>query len=153
MKKPKAVERDMSRINWMEFREVVPAKIDTVLLPLGTLEPHGVTANGTDIIIPEVMARQIAPRVNAMIAPVVAYGFTGILDAYPGSFTIPENIYREYVRAVLAGRARNKFRNIVILNGHGGGQTAVLAALAQEVGRETATRILSINWWSYCSDV
>ena len=40
----------MERINWMEFREWVPAKINTVLLPLGTLEPHGVTANGADIL-------------------------------------------------------------------------------------------------------
>ncbi len=90
------------------------------------MEPHGVTANGTDIIIPVAMAREIAPRVNAMIAPVVPYGFTGSLDAYPGSFTIPENVYREYVRAVVVGLARNKFKNIVMLNGHGGGQTAVL---------------------------
>jgi creatinine amidohydrolase len=145
--------RELQRINWMEFREWVPGKIDTVLLPLGTLEPHGVTANGTDIIIPLTMAREIAPRVDAMIAPVVPYGFTGSLDAYPGSFTIPENVYRDYVRAVLMGLARNKFRNIVMLNGHGAGQTAVLAALAQEVGRETNTRILTVNWWSYSSDV
>jgi creatinine amidohydrolase len=88
-----------------------------------------------------------------MIAPVVAYGFTGVLDAYPGSFTIPEEIYRSYVRAVLIGLSRNKFRNIVMLNGHGGGQTAILSALAQEVGRETKTRILVVNWWSFCSDV
>jgi len=143
----------MERINWMEFRDWVPAKINTVLLPLGTLEAHGVTANGTDIIAPVAMAREIAPRVNAMIAPAVPYGFTGILDAYPGSFTVSEDVYRAYVRAVMVGLAKNKFRNIILLNGHGGGQTAILSALAQEVGRETGTRILAVNWWSYCSDV
>jgi len=104
--------RDMERINWIEFREWVPAKIDTVLLPLGTLEPHGVAPNGTDILAPVAMAREIAPRVNAMVAPAVPYGFTGILDAYPGSFTIPEDAFRSYVRAVLAGLAKNKFKNI-----------------------------------------
>jgi creatinine amidohydrolase len=145
--------REMERINWMEFREWVPEKIDTVLLPLGTMEPHGVTANGTDIIIPLTMAREIAPRVHAMIAPAIPYGFTGSLDAYPGSFTIPEDVYRDYVRAVLVGLARNRFKNIAMLNGHGAGQTAVLAGLAQELGRETATRILVVNWWSYCTDV
>src|SRR4051812_48078671 len=143
----------MERINWMEFAEWVPGKITTVLLPLGTLEAHGAIPNGTDIVAPVAIARAIAERTNAMIAPVVAYGFTGILDAYPGSFTIPEDSYRAYVRAVLTGLAGNKFRNIVLLNGHGGGQTAILSALSQEVGRETKTRILVINWWSYCSDV
>ena len=145
--------REMERINWKEFSKWVPSRIQTVLLPLGTLEAHGAIANGTDIIAPVAIARSIADRVNAMIAPVVAYGFTGALDAYPGSFTIPEETYRAYVRAVLVGLARNNFRNIVILNGHGGGQTAILSALAQEVGRETRTRILVVNWWSYCNDV
>ena len=144
---------EMERINWIEFREWVPAKIQTVLLPLGTLEPHGVAPNGTDILAPVAIAREIAPRVSAMVAPAVPYGFTGILDAYPGSFTIPEDAFRGYVRAVLAGLAKNKFKNIILLNGHGGGQIAVLSALAQEVGRDTGSRILVVNWWFYCSDV
>src|SRR5437870_7321340 len=145
--------REMECINWLEFREWVPAKIQTVLLPLGTLEPHGVAPNGTDILAPVAMAREIAPRVNAMIAPVISYGFTGIMDAYPGSFTVPEDTFRNYVRAVLAGLAKNKFKNMILINGHGGGQTAILTALAQDVGRETGARILAVNWWSYCSDV
>jgi creatinine amidohydrolase len=145
--------REMERINWMEFREWVPGKINTVLLPLGTIEPHGVTANGADILAPVAIAKEIAPRVNAMIAPVIPYGFTGVMDAYPGSFTVPEDVYRAYVRSVLVGLAKNKFKNMILINGHGGGQTAILNALAQDVGRETGSRILVVNWWSYCSDV
>ena len=143
---PAPTTREMERINWMEFREWVPSKINTVLLPLGTIEPHGVTANGADIIAPVAIAKEIAPRLNAMIAPVIPYGFTGVMDAYPGSFTVPEDAYRAYVRAVLVGLAKNKFKNIILINGHGGGQTAILNALSQEVGRETGTRMLVVNW-------
>ena len=150
---PAPSTREMERINWMEFREWVPGKINTVLLPLGTIEAHGVTANGADILAPVAIAKEIAPRVNALIAPVIPYGFTGVMDAYPGAFTVPEDVYRAYVRSVLFGLAKNKFKNIILINGHGGGQTAILTALAQEVGRETGTRILAVNWWSYCSDV
>ena len=57
------------------------------------------------------------------------------------------------MRAVLVGLARNRFRNIVMVNGHGGGQTAILSALAQEVGREERVRILVVNWWAHCADV
>ena len=145
--------REMERINWMEFREWVPGKIQTVLVPLGTLEPHGVTANGADILAPVAMARDIALRVNAMVAPAVPYGITGSMDAYPGSFTIPEEAYKPYVKAVILGMARNKFRNVVLLNGHGGPQTAVLTAVAAEAGREAGVRTLVVNWWSYCADV
>jgi creatinine amidohydrolase len=146
-------ERDMERINWMEFRELVPSKIRTVLLPTGTLEPHGVANNGADITAPVAMARAIAPRVNAMIAPAVPYGITGSMEAYPGAFQIPEAAYRPYVKAVLEGLAKNGLKNIIILNGHGGPQTAVLTAVAAEVAAEKRVRTLVINWWSFASDV
>src|SRR4030095_7960109 len=103
MNQPQPSTREMERITWLEFRDWVPAKINTVLLPLGTLEAHGVAPNGTDILAPLAMARDIAPRVNAMIAPVIPYGFTGIMDAYPGSFTVPEEPFSDYVSGVPVG--------------------------------------------------
>src|SRR3712207_6322680 len=111
--------REMDRINWMEFREVVPSKIQTVLLPVGTLEPHGVANNGADNPAPLAIARRIAPRVNAMIAPVLPYGITGSMEAYPGAFQITEAVYRPFVKQIMEGLAKNGFRNIIVVNGHG----------------------------------
>ena len=148
-----ASTRDMSDINWMEFKEVVPSRINTVILTTGTLEPHGVINNGADITAPVAIARKIAREVNAMIAPIIPYGITGSMDAYPGAFSISEAAYRAYVRDVLLGLAKNGFRNIVVINGHGGPQAAVLNQLATEVGQEKHVRTLVINWWSYASDV
>jgi creatinine amidohydrolase len=145
--------RELERINWMELREWVPSRSRTVLLPLGTLEAHGVTANGSDTLAPVAIARDIAPALGAFVAPAIPYGFTGSMDAFAGGLTVPEEPYRAYVRAVLVGLARMGFRNVILVNGHGGGQTAVLGALAQEVGREEKVRVLLVNWWSYCSDV
>ena len=65
---------------------------------------------------PVASARDIAPRVDAMVAPVVPYGFTGSMDAYPGAFTVPSEAYRAYVRAVLVGLVRNGFKNIILIN-------------------------------------
>jgi creatinine amidohydrolase len=145
--------REMERINWMEFKETVPSKVQTVLLPTGTLEPHGVVNNGADITAPLAMARQIAPRVNAMIAPALPYGITGSMEAYPGAFQITESAYRPFVKQVLEGLAKNGFKNIIVLNGHGGPQTAVLNAVAAEVASERHVRTLVVNWWSFASDV
>ncbi len=145
--------REMADINWMEFNAAVPSKINTVILPTGTLEPHGVINNGADITAPVAIARKIAREVNAMIAPVVPYGMTGSMDAYPGAFSISEAAYRAYMRDILAGLAKNGFRNIIIVNGHGGPQTAVLTQVAAEVGQEKRIRTLVVNWWSYASDV
>jgi creatinine amidohydrolase len=144
--------REMDRINWMEFREVVPSKIKTVILPTGTLEPHGVVNNGADNTAPTAMAKTIARRTNALIAPTLPYGITGSMEAYPGAFQISEAAYRPFVKQILEGLAKNGFRNIIIMNGHGGGQTAVLQAVASEVAVEKRVRTLVINWWSFASD-
>ena len=145
--------REFASLNWMEIQKVVPSQIDTVILPTGTLEPHGVINNGADITAPIAIARAIASEVNAVVAPVIPYGMTGGMDAFPGSFSISEEAYRAYVRDVLRGLAKCKFKTIVIVNGHGGPQTAVLNAVAAEVGAEKKVRTLVINWWSYASDV
>ena len=151
-KKDVVSTREMDRINWMEFKEVVPSKIQTVLLSTGTLEPHGVINNGADNTAPTAMAKTIAQRVNAMIAPTLPYGMTGSMEAYPGAFQITESAYRPFVKQILEGLAKNGFKNIIILNGHGGGQTAVLNSVAAEVASEKKVRTLVINWWSFASD-
>lgn len=145
--------REMNRINWMEFAEFVPEKITTVLLPTGTLEPHGVANNGADNTAPTAMAKDLAADLNALIAPTLNYGITGSMANYPGAFQITEEAYRPFIRDILKGLARNGFKNIIVLNGHGGGQTAVLQEVAGEVANELGVRTLVVNWWSYASDV
>ncbi len=144
--------REMDRINWMEFKNIVPSRVTTVLLPTGTLEPHGVINNGADNTAPFAIAKTIARRTNAMIAPTLPYGITGSMEAYHGAFQITEAAYRPFVKQILEGLAKNGFKNIIILNGHGGGQTAVLNAVAAEVASEKKVRTLVINWWSFASD-
>jgi creatinine amidohydrolase len=145
--------REMDRINWMEFADFVPEKITTVLLPTGTLEPHGVINNGADNTAPTAMAKDMADDLNALIAPTLNYGITGSMAAFPGAFQITEAAYRPFIRDILVGLAKNGFKNIIILNGHGGGQTKVLQEVAGEVANELGVRTLVINWWSFASDV
>lgn len=145
--------RELNDLNWIEFREMVPAKFETVLLPVGTMEAHGVANTGADNTAPLALSRKLAPRVNALVAPLVPYGITGNLDAYAGGMTISEPAFRAYMTDVMTGLAKMRFKNIIVINGHGGGQTAVLNDIAEKVGREHRVRTLVTNWWSICSDV
>ena len=144
--------RWMDELNWMEFREIVPAKTKTVLLTTGTLEPHGVINNGADNLAPVKIAEAIAADVNALIAPHIGYGVTGSMAPYPGALHIPEDAYRPYVRAVLEGLVKNGFKNIIIINGHGGPQIDVLNQVAREVALERGVNTLVVNWWAACAD-
>ncbi len=145
--------RSMGDLNWMEFRQIVPAKVKTVLVTVGTLEPHGVINNGADNTAPVAIANAIASDVNALIAPHIPYGVTGSMSPYPGALHIPEDAFRAYFRAVMEGMVKNGFKNIVVINGHGGGQTAILNSVANEIALAHNVNTLVINWWSLASDV
>lgn len=138
--------RSMDDLNWMEFKKFVPSKINTVILTVGTMEAHGFINTGADNTAPVAIAHAIAEDVNALIAPHIPYGVTGILSPYPGSLHIPEEPFRAYVRAVLVGLAGNGFRNIIILNGHGP-QVGILQELGDEIARQYKVNTLVINWW------
>ena len=144
--------RAMDDLNWMEFRQIVPAKVKTVLVTVGTLEPHGVINNGADNTAPVAIANAIAADVNALVAPHIPYGVTGAMSPYPGAVHIPEEAFRPYFRAVMEGMVKNGFKNIVVINGHGGGQTAILNAVCSEIALARNVNTLVINWWSLASD-
>jgi len=143
--------REMNLITWQEFQEYVPSKIETVLLPVGSIEPHGVIPNGTDNIAPEAMSRNIAKRLNAMIAPTLNYGVTPAMQAFPGAVSISGEAYLPFVKDILRCLAGNRFKNIIILNGHGG-NTGLLQKATAEVSNECHVRILVVNWWSLVTE-
>lgn len=144
--------RSMNLISWQEFADFVPGRIETVLLPTGTLEPHGVLPNGSDNLAPEAMAETLAERLNALVAPTLNYGVTGSMQAFPGTFEISADAYAPFVADILKGLARNGFINIIILNGHGGPQTAILREVAAQASAQHQVRTLVINWWSLASE-
>jgi len=143
--------REMNLITWQEFSSFVPEKIETVLLPVGSIEPHGVIPNGTDNLAPQAMSREIAPRVDALIAPTLNYGITETMAAYPGAISVRADSYAPFIEDILRGLAANRFKNIIILNGHGG-NTAALKQAATTVSNQCRVRILVVNWWSLASE-
>ena len=144
--------REMALLCWQEFGELVPAKIDTVLVPMGSIEPHGVIPNGTDSLAPEAMARDIAARTNALVAPTLNYGMTDAMKAFPGAVSIPGEAYEPFAEAVLQNLADQKFKNIIVLNGHGG-NTIALDRVAVKVANRAKVRVLVLNWWVVADDI
>ena len=144
--------REMNFLCWQEFQELVPSKIQTVLLPVGSLEPHGVIPNGTDNLAPEAMARAIAEQVNALIAPTLNYGVTPAMEAFPGAISISPEASQSFVKDILSNLADNGFRNIIILNGHGG-NTQFLQELIRQVANQKKVRMMVINWWSLADKI
>jgi len=143
--------RNLEELNWMEFRRIVPKKTDAVLVPVGTIEAHGVTGLGTDNQVPASICDRVADKVNALIAPGVNYGITKSLLPYPGSVTVLPDTFERYVSEVAFGLADAGFRRIILVNGHGG-NTEALKNVSLRLFREKKVYSAVVDWWALCAE-
>jgi len=143
--------RRLEELNWMEFKRIVPKKTDAVLVPVGTIEAHGVTGLGTDNQVPASICNRVADKVNALIAPGINYGITKSLLPYHGSVTVLPDTFERYVFEVAAGLADTGFRRIVFMNGHGG-NTEALKNVSFRLYREKKVYSAVIDWWTLCAE-
>jgi creatinine amidohydrolase len=133
----------------MRVSELVPNQINTIILPVGTVEAHGPSCLGTDNFIPECIAEGIADRINALVAPTINYGITKSLYRYRGGSAIKVDTFSTYLLDILSSFAASEFKNIIIMNGHGGNNTA-LKSLAHQFHTEYKVNIAVIHWWQLC---
>jgi len=144
---------DMQNYCWMRLAEIVPEVTDRIILPIGTVESHGACAIGADNVIPLHIARLIWSKCNALVAPAVNHGVTGAsVSRFPGSITIRPDIYEEYIYDVLKDLVRTGFRNVLILNGHGGNTDPVKRA-ATRLHAETGAHFMVVDWWVMAFDI
>jgi creatinine amidohydrolase len=141
------MERRLARMSWLEMGERVPRSIYTLLLPVGTLEAHGITSLGTDNEIPTRLSEALADRLNALVAPTIPYGVTAHLGALAGGTHIPGQPFADYVAAVLTTFSHQGFRNLIVMNGHGGNNESLREA-ARRVHEESGAYVAVFSWWT-----
>jgi creatinine amidohydrolase len=142
----------INELTWEQFRDRVPSACDLAIVPVGTIEAHGAIPLGTDTIIPEAIASGLAPKLNALIAPSIAYGVTNSLLPYPGSTTVSPATFTAYLFEAAAGLVDAGFRRIVLLNGHGG-QTGEVAGVVARLWNEKRAYAVAVEWWGFAEEL
>lgn len=146
------MELRWDRLTWQDFEKLQKEGIDCAILPIGTIEAHGVIALGTDCIIPESIANRIAPEIKAFVAPTINYGITHSLLGFAGSLTVSSAAFKAYVLDVMTSMASKGIKRLVVINGHGG-QINELKEAAFEVFEKTGIKVAVMHWWVLCEDI
>lgn len=146
------MERQLQKLHWLKVKELVPDKIKTVILPVGTIEGHGSVCIGTDNYIPEDIALGIAKQTDALVAPILNYGITKSLYRYNGGITLSPETYQSVLEEIFESLNDVGFENIIVMNGHGG-NNSVLKQVASDFHRESLSNIAVIHWWELCGDM
>ena len=93
----------------------------TAILPIGVLEKHGPHAPiGSDLIHVREWASRVAKQEYAVVFPDYFYGQIYEARHQAGTFALPSRLIWELLDATCEEIARNGFKKILIVNGHGG---------------------------------
>jgi len=89
----------------------------------------------------------VAQRSSAMVAPPVAFGYSHIHSAFPGTITISPETMTNLVYEIVEQVSRQGFTKCVIVNGHGS-NSVWLGPLAQRVTANIRdVDLLAFEWW------
>ncbi len=93
----------------------------TCILPIGILEKHGPHAPiGSDLIHVREWSARAVKKEYAVVFPDYFYGQINEARHQPGTFSLPSRLVWDMLDATCEEIARNGFKRIVIVNGHGG---------------------------------
>lgn len=136
----------VAEMNWRDV-EAAAARDLRCVLPIGSTEQHAQLSLCVDTILAEKVASEAAAPLNIPVFPVMPYGLAPYFNAYPGTICLRVETLMAVVRDVVASLRRAGFRQILIVNGHGG--NSPVGALAQELMAEYGdTSIKFHNWWN-----
>ena len=138
-----------------ELAAAIRAGKTTVLVPVGGTEQNGAhMVLGKHNVRVKALADKVARELgNALVAPVVAYVPEGSVNPptghmrYPGTLTVPADVYRKLLASAARSLRQAGFRDIVFLGDHGDYRKDN-EAVARELDREwtgTPARAIALD--------
>ncbi len=137
----------LHQLSYEEARDYFSRR-DLVILPVGSVEQHG-PANplGTDMLIAQDLAREVASRSGIISLPVIPFGISFHHMGFPGTITVSEESLASYVLDVLRSLSRWGVKKVLVVNGHGG-NLPTLQIVARKAMDELGIRVYIYQWWT-----
>ena len=121
----------------------------TIIIPTGAVEQHG--PHGpllTDVLIPQEIARRIAKRLNALVAPPINYTLSYPHVGFTGLVHIRISTFMALVEDLCLGFATAGFKRIIFLNGHYDNTYAIAYACANAAyNLPKDAKAFPVNYW------
>ncbi|MFW9925735.1 MAG: creatininase family protein [Candidatus Thorarchaeota archaeon] len=141
----------LASMTWQEIEQRVK-ECDIAIVPLGSTEQHGPALPlSTDHFIATEFAHRAAEMLweehKVVVTPTVTFGFSPHHMEFKGTITLSELTLSSMIADICHSLAQHGFRKIVLVNGHGGNETAISNALHDLQGNIDA-KVYHANWYS-----
>ena len=121
----------------------------TVIVPTGATEQHGPHAPLlTDVLIPQEVARRVAPRIGALVAPPINYALSYPHIGFTGLVHIRIPTFMALIEDLSLAFAAIGFKRIIFLNGHYDNTYAIAYACANAAYKlPNDVKAFPVNYW------
>lgn len=145
----------LAKMTWPEV-EARLKECDIALVPIGSVEQHGPALPlDTDHFIAtrvaEMCAEHLWDELKVTVTPAIAFGYSPHHMEFKGTITLQESTLANVIVDVCSSLAQHGFTKIILINGHGGNETAISNAL--HILRDmSSTKVYHINWYGMALD-
>jgi creatinine amidohydrolase len=121
----------------------------TVIIPTGSTEQHGPHAPLlTDVLIPQEVARRVAPQIGAVVAPPINYALSYPHVGFTGLVHIRIPTFMALVEDLCVAFSNAGFKRIIFLNGHYDNTYAIAYACANAADKLSKdVKAFPLNYW------
>jgi creatinine amidohydrolase len=149
-RKDEGMERAVYHMTQSEVAEVIAAR-KPVILPTGATEAHGPhMPTDTDTHQAEHIALLLAERIDAVVAPPVAYGISKTFEFFPGTISLSIPTYQAMIFEIGRALVRMGFHHLILLNGNrpnGTANDAVARHLVDELDDMHEFLVSAVSYW------
>ena len=136
---------ELDKLTWPEIQAELESGRDTVVIAFGATEQHGRHMPlATDALIGDELARAVADRIDAFVAPTVRVGCSSHHLDFPGTLSLEDETFHAVVRDLVRSVARGGFRRVVLLPTHGG-NFGPLAVAVEKLGEVQDVKVVAMT--------
>ena len=137
------------QLTWPEARERAEQGA-VMVIPVAAIEQHGYHLPiDVDNVLVEHVTEEAARRSDGKIltAPMIHYGFNEHNMGFPGTISIRETVFMDFVYDVAYSFVRQGYDRMVIVNGHGSNQM-LCNLVSRRINNTTRALCGSVaHWW------
>ncbi len=139
---------ELAHMTWLQI-DALRKKTDLAIIPAGAVEVYGQhLPNGSDGIVALALARALAERVPAAIAPLVPVGESKSLNAFPGTLWVSAESLKAYIGDIARSLIHWGFRRLLFINSHLG-NVAPISQLARQLQEECKVICAQVDTWRF----
>lgn len=132
-------------LSWLDVEKYLQND-DRLILVLGACEQHGYLSLMSDSKIPMALADSASQQSGVLIAPAVNFGISPYFMDYPGTMSLRASTFLDIVEDLVRSADHHGFKRILILNGHGGNDSA-RARLYEVANSIPDLHLAWYSWW------